>query len=268
LADFPSDLITIDVLQVELEETEDNSDDTVLLFSDSLVEDSDRLFKLHDELRIDHLNSEEKVSLINICEEYNEVFLLPGHKLTLSTAAEHTTPTPTIDPTRGINTKPYRIPEIHRDEVQKQTEQMLRDRVIVPITSPWKSPILVVPKKADDSGEKKCRIVVDFRKLNDVTIGDSFPIPVISEILDTLGKSKYFSTIDCASGFLQSPCKIRRSNQNCVWHKRRALSVKRMPVDLKGGPATFQRLMTTVLSGIQRIKFLVYLDNVVFMEKI
>jgi hypothetical protein len=56
-----------------------------------------------------------------------------------------------------------------------------------------------VPKKADASGRKKWRIVVDFRKLNDVTICDCFPMPVISPILDALGKSKYFSTIDCAS---------------------------------------------------------------------
>jgi hypothetical protein len=52
-----------------------------------------------------------------------------------------------------------------------------------------------VPKKADASGRKKW-------------IGDSFPIPVISESLDALGKSKYFSTIDCASGFLQVPIKL------------------------------------------------------------
>jgi hypothetical protein len=126
------------------------------------------------------------------------VFYLPGDRLT-STTAEHTIPTPKTDPTWGINTKPYRIPEIHR-EVQKQTEQMLRD-IIVPSTSPWNSPILAVPKKADASGKKKCRIVVDFRKLN-VTIGNSFPITVISEILDALSKTKHFSTIDCASGFL------------------------------------------------------------------
>jgi hypothetical protein len=65
---------------------------------------------------------------------------------------------------------------------------------------------LVVPKKADPTG-KKWRIVVDVRKLNDVTIGDSFPIPVISEVLDALGNSMYFSTTDCASGFLQVPVK-------------------------------------------------------------
>jgi len=73
---------------------------------------------------------------------------------------------------------------------------MLRDGIIVPSSSPWKSPIVVFLKKADTSCKKKGRIVVDF-KLNDVTVGDSFCLPVISEILDALGKSKYFSTIDC-----------------------------------------------------------------------
>jgi hypothetical protein len=62
-------------------------------------------------------------------------------------------------------------------------------------------------KKADASGKKKWRIVVDFRKLNYVTIGDSFPIPVISEVLDALGNSKYYSTINYASCFLQVPVK-------------------------------------------------------------
>lgn len=255
--------ITIDLPQVELEEVEIDPDDTTLLFFHSIVEDKERLSKLRHELRIEHLNSEEKISLIKICEEYNDVFHLPGDKLTFTTAAEHTIPTPTVDPTRGINTKPYRIPEIHRDEVQKQTKQMLSDGIIVPSTSPWNSPILVVPKKADALGKKKWRIVVDFRKLNDVTIGDSFPMPVISEILDALGKSKYFFTIDCASGFLQVPVKVEDQAKTAFSTREGHFQYKRMPFGLKGAPATFQRLMTTVLSGIQGIKCLVYLDDVV-----
>ena len=182
--------VTIDSTHDELKEIENDPDDTALIFSNSVNKDSARLRKLRYELRTGHLNSEKRFSLVKICEEYNDVFHLPGDKLTFTTAAEHTMPTPTIDSTRGINTKPYRIPEIHRYEVQKQTEQMLRDGIIVPRSSPCNSPILVVPNKADDSGKKKRRTVLDFRKLNDVTIGNSFPIPVISEILDALGKSK------------------------------------------------------------------------------
>jgi len=53
----------------------------------------------------------------------------------------------------------------------------------------------VVPKKADASGKPKLRVVVDFRKLNDLSIGDSFPLPNITEILDQLGNAKYFTTL-------------------------------------------------------------------------
>ena len=190
------------------------------------------------------------------------MFYLPGDKLTFTTAAEHAIPTPAIDSPRGINAKPYRIPEVHREESQKQTTQMLIDGIIEPSTSPWNSPILVIPKKADASGRKKWRIVVDFRKLNEVTIGDSFLLLVITEILDTLGKSKYFSTIDCASGFLQAP--VRPEDQpKTAFSTTGHFQYKRMPFGLKGAPATFQRLMTNVLSGIQGIKCLVYLDDVV-----
>jgi hypothetical protein len=255
--------VEIDPPYVDLQEIEDDYENTVLMFSNSVVEVSSRLSKLRDELRTEHLNNEERISLIKICEEYNDVFHLTGDKLTFTTAAEHSIPTPTIDPTRGINTKPYRIPEVHRDEVQKQTEQMLRDGIIVPSSSPWNSPILVIPKKEDASGKRKWRIVVDFRKLNDVTIGDSFPIPVISEILDALGKSKYFSTIDCASGFLQVPVKHEDQAKTAFSTREGHFQYKRMPFGLKGAPATFQRLMNTVLTGIQGIKCLVYLDDVV-----
>ena len=228
----------------------------------SEVEIKDRLSKLRDEMWTD-LSNEERDPLVKICVVFNDIFHLPGDTMKFTTATEHTIPTPTIDHMRGINTKSYRIPEIHREEVQKQTEQMLLDGIIVPSSSPWNSPIVVIPKKTDASGKKKWKTVVDFRKHNNVTIGDSFPIPVISEILDALRKSKYFSTIDCASGFLQVPVKFEDQAKTAFSTREGHFQYTRMPFGLKGAPATFQRLMTTILSGIQGIKCLVYLDDVV-----
>ena len=95
------------------------------------------------------MSNEERDSLVKICEEFNDTFHLPGDTLTFTTATEHTIPNPTIDPMRGIYTKSYGIPEIHREEVQKQTEQMLLDGIIVPRSSPCNSPILVIPRKTD-----------------------------------------------------------------------------------------------------------------------
>jgi len=75
------------------------------------------------------------------------VFHLPGDKLTFTTAAEHAIPIPTIDTTRGINSKPHMIREVHRKEVRRQRDKILPDGIIEPSTSPWNSPILVIPKK-------------------------------------------------------------------------------------------------------------------------
>jgi len=205
----------------------------------SEVEIKDRLSKLRDEMWTD-LSNEERDPLVKICVVFNDIFHLPGDTMKFTTATEHTIPTPTIDHMRGINTKSYRIPEIHREEVQKQTEQMLLDGIIVPSSSPWNSPIVVIPKKTDASGKKKWKTVVDFRKHNNVTIGDSFPITVISEILDALRKSKYFSTIDCASGFLQVPVKLE-DQAKTTFSTRGHFQYTRMPFGLKEAPSTLQR---------------------------
>jgi hypothetical protein len=140
---------------------------------------------------------------------------------------------------------------------------MLRDGIIAPSISPWNAPLLVVPKKADASGVKKWRIVVDFRKLNDVTIGDNYPIPVISEILDALGNSRYFSTIDCANGFRQILVRTEDRSKTAFSTSQGHFEYNRMPFGLKNAPSTFARLMSTVLSGLQGIKCLVYLDDIV-----
>jgi hypothetical protein len=59
-----------------------------------------------------------------------------------------------------------------------------------------------VPKKEDASRDKKWRLVVDFRKLNEICVGDDNPLPDIIEILDQLEQSKYFSCLDMVLG----PC--------------------------------------------------------------
>jgi len=138
---------------------------------------------------------------------------------------------------------------------------MLADGVIQHSTSTWNFPTLVVPKKADSSGKVKWRVVVDFRKRNYVTLCDSFPIPVILDVLNSLGNSRYFSSIDCASGFYQIPLRAEDRTKTAFSTDYGHFEYKSMPFGLKGAPATFQRLMSVVLSGMQGLKFLCYLDD-------
>jgi hypothetical protein len=123
---------------------------------------------------------------------------------------------------------------------------MVADGVIQQSSSSWNAPLLVVTKKNDTSGKTNWRIVVEFRKLNEVTIGDSFPIPVMSDVLNSLGNSKYFSTVDCASGFWQIPLRIEDRPKTAFSANYGHFEYKTMPIGLKGSPATFQCLMSTV----------------------
>ncbi|KAM0727554.1 Retrovirus-related Pol polyprotein from transposon 17.6 [Formica fusca] len=139
---------------------------------------------------------------------------------------------------------------------------MLKNGIIRTSASQWNASLLVVPKEADASGKPKLRIVVDFRKLNDLTIGDSFPLPNITDILDQSGNAKYFTTLDLASGYHQILMTERDKNKTAFSTPYGHYEFNRMPFGLKNAPATFQRLMNSVLTGMQGLKCLVYLDDI------
>lgn len=104
--------------------------------------------------------------------------------LTTTGTVQHEIPVTNPSP---IFTKTYRYPKVHEEEVKKQVNKMLEQKIIQPSTSPWSSPVWVVPKKLDASGQKKWRIIIDYRKINEATVGDAYPLPNIESILDQLG---------------------------------------------------------------------------------
>jgi hypothetical protein len=124
-----------------------------------------------------------------VCKDYQDIFHLPGEELSCTSAVKHSINV--VPGTNPINTKPYRLPEAQKAEIEKQIDKLVKEGVVEESNSPWNSPLLVVPKKDDASGEKKWRLIVDFRKLNERTVGDACPLPDITEILDQLGQSKY-----------------------------------------------------------------------------
>ncbi|CAF4878033.1 unnamed protein product [Pieris macdunnoughi] len=140
---------------------------------------------------------------------------------------------------------------------------MLNENIIRPSTSPWSSPIWVVPKKVDASGKQKWRVVIDYRKLNDITIGDSYPLPNITDILDKLGHSVYFTTLDLASGFHQIELESNDIPKTAFNTPYGHYEFLRMPFGLKNAPATFQRAMDSVLYGLQGERCFVFLDDIV-----
>ncbi|KAA3472910.1 reverse transcriptase [Gossypium australe] len=93
-----------------------------------------------------------------------------------------------------VKIKPYRYPAIQKNEMEKLIQEMLQARIIRDNNSSFASPIVMVKKK--DGSQRLC---VDYRQLNQHTIKDKFPIPIIEELLDMLGDARVFSKLDLRS---------------------------------------------------------------------
>lgn len=165
-----------------------------------------------------------------------------------------------------VHSKTYRYPYIHKEEVKRQIEEMLNNNIIKPSSSPWSNPVWIVPKKADASGKKKWRMVIDYRKINEKTIDDRYPLPNITDILDKLGRAQYFTTLDLASGFHQIEMHPNSIEKTAFSVENGHYGYTRMPFGLKNAPATFQRVMDNVLQGLQGKHCLVYMDDIIIFS--
>lgn len=208
-------------------------------------------------LRLEHCNKEEKDAIRKLCFEYRDIFYCEDIPLSFTNEITHKINLKNDSP---IHVKSYRFPEVHKQEVRTQILKMLEHGIIQSSNSPWSSPIWIVPKKMDASGKKK------WRKLNERTIDDKYPLPNITDILDKLGKANYFTTLDLASGFHQIEVDPQDIQKTAFSTEGGHYEFRRMPFGLKNAPSTFQRVMDNVLRGLQHETCLVYLDDIIIFS--
>jgi len=215
-------------------------------------------------LRLEHLNAEEAQSIKRLIYRSADRFHLPMETLGATSVIKHGIVTTDQTP---VHVKQYRFPPVHKSEIDNQTTSLLKDGIIEQSLSPYNSPIWIVPKKADSHGNRRWRMVIDYRKLNEKTVGDAYPLPNIIEILDQLGSAKYFSVFDLASGFHQIPVEPADAHKTAFSTPFGHYQFTRMPFGLKNAPATFQRLMDHVLTGMQGAELFVYLDDIIIYAR-
>jgi len=173
-------------------------------------------------------------------------------------ATEHAIVTP--PDALPIRAQPYRTGPLKRQIIADQISKMLKLNVIAPSHSAWASSVVSVPKK-----NGKARFCVDYRRLNNITKKDAYPLPRMEDCLDSLGDAQVFTSLECTAGYWQVP--LRKDDQektafttHCgIYHQ---LS---MPFGLTKAPATFQRALDIILSGLKWQICLVYLDDVIIL---
>ena len=151
-----------------------------------------------------------------------------------------------------------RLPIHQRQEEKDQVEAMLKRGIIRESNSPWSSPVVLVKKK-----DQTWRYCIDYRKLNNVTKKDSYPLPRIDDSLDRLSGAKWFSTLDLQSGYWQVKVAEQDQEKTAFITSQGLFEFKVMPFGLACAPATFERLMEKVLRGLQWKTCLVYLDDII-----
>ena len=171
------------------------------------------------------------------------------HKITLQEGA------------RPFYRMPFRANPKQAELIRQHLDQQLKSGVIRPSTSPWAAPVLLVPKK-----DGTLRFCVDFRGLNAVTKRESYPMPRIDTILDSLKGASVFSTLDALSGYWQFDMEEEDKEKTAFTTQFGHFEGNRMLFGLINAPATFQRAMDMILAGLLWHQVLCYIDDVLIFS--
>jgi len=203
--------------------------------------------------------SDTKQALAELLQSYSDILSVDEFDLGQTGAVQHSIDTGDNRPFRQSLRPQARA---HLPIIDQLITDMQQQGIIEPCQSEWASN-LVLAKKKDGS----IRFCVDYRKLNDLTKKDAYPLPRIDSCLDRLAGSVWFSTFDLRSGFHQVEMDPRDVNKTTFVCHRGTFRFPRMPFGLCNAPATFQRLMDMVMLGLNFETCLIYLDDIIVFSQ-
>ena len=217
------------------------------------LKNSDYLSNL--DTKLSHLNASQKKQMSSLIRKYESLF---PDVPTRTTAAVHDVVI--NDDAPPIKQHPYRLNPIKLEHLRKEVQYMLDNDIIEKSTSAWSSPCILVPKP-----DGSYRFVTDFRKVNNVTKTDSFPIPRIDDCIDKIGGAKFVSKFDLLKGFWQVPLTKRAKEISAFATPDGLFQYKVMPFGMKNSPATFQRMIHNVIQGLPCC--VAYIDDVIIFSQ-
>uniref|UniRef100_A0A8C4RKU8 ribonuclease H n=1 Tax=Erpetoichthys calabaricus TaxID=27687 RepID=A0A8C4RKU8_ERPCA len=161
------------------------------------------------------------------------------------------------DPGVIVRERPYRLPEAKKAEVELENRRMLDLNIIEESFSPWSSPIVLVSKP--DGSWRFCN---NFRRLNQVSKFDAYPMPRVDDLLGRLGNAQFLTTLDLTKGYWQIPLTSSAREKTAFSTPSGHWQYKVVPFGLHGAPATFQRLVDTLLRPHNSYSA-AYLDDII-----
>lgn len=186
-----------------------------------------------------NISSNERAQLQALIDEYHDVFSKNAYDLGSSKTDPVHIYTTTEVPVRS---RAYRTPVRYQAELEKHINSLIQSGRIVESNTPWTSPIVLIKKK-----NGSLRVCLDFRKLNEVTVPDNYPLPRIDSIIEQIGGSKYFTSLDMANGYLQLRLDAESSDKCGFITENKVYAYTHLPFGLRSAASYFQRDLKQVL---------------------
>ena len=207
----------------------------------------------------DDLTDEQRTQAESLIRKHEPIFSRHEYDIGRTPWVEHRIDT---GDHRPIRQPLRRHPFEHLEQIDRQVEEMARNGIVEPASSPWASNVVLVKKK-----DGTLRFCVDYRQLNAITVKDSYPLPLIDNCLNALAGAEWFSTIDLRAGYHNIPIAEQDRDKSAFVTRRGCFRYTVMPFGMTTSPSVFQRLMDCVLAGLSYITCLVYLDDVIIFGR-
>ena len=207
----------------------------------SKLQNSDILKDL--DKKLSHLDKTQRNELKMLILEYEHLF--PD----IPTRTDQIYHDVDIEGSKPIKQHPYRMNPMKLQYLREEVQYLLDNDFIEPSQSDWSSPCILVPKP-----DGKFHMCTDYRKVKSVTKTDSFPVPRVDDCIDNIGQAKYVTKFDLLKGFWQIPLTNRAKEISVFVTPDGFYQYKVMPFGMNNSPATFQRLINMIITGLDNCK--------------
>ncbi len=187
------------------------------------------------------LSDAEKETVFQLLSDYEDVFSKDSTQIGLTNFIMQEIETGDAQP---IKQPPYRVSLAERQAMRAEIDKLLASGTIEPSSSPWASPVVMVPKK----DPTQVRFTVNYTKLNAVTVSDSYPMPSMADLIDDISQgSAVWTVLDLRSAFFSVPIHPKDRPKTAFASPWGLYQFRAMAQGLKNSPACQQRLLSTVL---------------------
>jgi len=200
--------------------------------------------------KLSHLPPSQRQDLEHLLQEFEHLF--PD----VPTRTDKIYHDVDVGDAKPVKQHPYRLNPAKQKYLHEEVKYLLENDFIEPSKSNWSSPCILVPKP-----DGTYRMCTDYRKVNNVTKSDTFPIPRMDDCIDRIGSAKYVTKFDLLKGFWQVPLTDRAKEISAFVTPDGLFQYKVAAFGMKNSPATFQRLINDVIAGLDGCE--AYIDDIV-----